>query len=251
MNSSSFTLRFRLAGIPIEIQPFAWILLAFLGGAFRISSAGDLTPVLLFMIAGVICLIAHEMGHALVGRKVGGGQPRIELGGLGGVTINEGGRPKRWGFFALLAAGPLAGALPGIIALLLLSLQIGSFSAAWGFAQFVTLPIAPSREAFMILNDAIDSGQLSRFTLLCYQPFFVIGFWWTVLNLLPIFPLDGGKMLGTLLDDFRRAAQVGIGFSLLLVLFCLTTGSIYNILLAGYLAYINWQHWKEFSPGKR
>ena len=60
-----WTLRFSFFGIPVSIQPMAWVVLALLGGAFGVSTSEDLTQTLVFMAAGMLCLLVHEFGHAV------------------------------------------------------------------------------------------------------------------------------------------------------------------------------------------
>lgn len=250
MNRGSIS--FSLFGIPIEIQPFAWLLLAFLGGAFRINDAGDISPVLIFMVAGMISVIAHELGHALVGRKLMGGSPYIQIGGMGGVTINEHMRhATRWNFFAMVFGGPLAGFIPAVLAFVLLVLQTGSLSASLAFVECSTFPFFASEADFITARTVIESfynfdTQSLSMMYHVYTSFFLVGIWWTILNLLPIFPLDGGKLLGTLLNNFKVASMVGIVFSALFLLFGLYSESVYNCIIAAYIAYLNWQHFQQF-----
>ncbi|MFI3243955.1 MAG: hypothetical protein R3Y56_06860 [Akkermansia sp.] len=250
MNRGS--LSFSLFGVPIEIQPFAWLLLAFLGGACRINDGSDLMPVLIFMVAGMISVIAHELGHALVGRKLMGGSPYIQIGGMGGVTVNESIRyGSRWHFFAMVLGGPLAGFLPALLAFVLLVLQSGSFSGSLAFVECTTFPFFASvadYNAAGAVGYSLYDVDADQFSLMydVYTSFFMVGIWWTILNLLPIFPLDGGKLLGTLLNNFKVASMVGIVFSALFLLFGLYSESVYNCIIAAYIAYLNWQHFQQF-----
>lgn len=214
---NGLSLRFTLFGIPVSIEAFSWILLALLGGAFRISSSADVPPVLLFMVAGMICLIFHEMGHALVGRKLMGGNPYVVIGGLGGVTVHPAMSATRWRYFFMVLAGPLAGLLPGIIALPLMMFYNG------------------------------DNEMVSMF----FHWLLWVSIIWTILNLLPIFPLDGNKLLGTAINNEYFAAIVGIIVSALFLLYCVSTGSPYNILLSAYLAYLNFQNFKFIQASRR
>ena len=57
---------FTLFGIPVYIRPSFWVVLAIFGGALSISSVEDLIYPALFVIAGFVAILSHEMGHALV-----------------------------------------------------------------------------------------------------------------------------------------------------------------------------------------
>ena len=65
-------IRFTLFGVPVSIHPTLWLTLAFLGRAFFATSMVEFMGSLLFIVAAFAVLLAHEMGHALVGRKLGG-----------------------------------------------------------------------------------------------------------------------------------------------------------------------------------
>ena len=83
-------IHFTLFGIPIYIRPTFWIVLAIFGGILGVSSVESLIYPALFVIAGFIAILSHELGHALVGRKLGGGQQTIILELFGGVTSSHG-----------------------------------------------------------------------------------------------------------------------------------------------------------------
>ena len=63
--------QFHLLGFPVTVQPWHWAILAFCGGALGIRDPEDLLPVLLFMPAGFVSILIHELGHALTMRQFG------------------------------------------------------------------------------------------------------------------------------------------------------------------------------------
>jgi len=230
---NGLNLRFELFGIPISIEAFSWLLLALLGGAFRISSSMDIPPVLLFVLAGMICLIFHEMGHALMGQKLMGGNPYIIIGGLGGVTVHPAMRATRWRYFFMVLAGPVAGLLPALIALLLM------YGAHAGMqSEYLIMLLLPFGEGALVAESIGMNPMLYVF----YQNIIGIGITWTILNLLPIFPLDGNKLLGAIFNNNYTSAKIGIVVGALFFLYCLSTGHIYMIMLSGYLLYLNYKN---------
>ena len=118
-------IRFSLFGVPVSIHPTLWLTLAILGRAFLIVSLVDVVCVLLFIIAAFLVLLAHEMGHALVGRYLGGGQPSVYLAWLGGDCTNETARLTRLQGVVMTAAGPLSSLAVGGLAYVVLSLYVG------------------------------------------------------------------------------------------------------------------------------
>jgi stage IV sporulation protein FB len=162
---------FNLNGIPVRVQFFFWLSAFLLGGGLRMTGAEDWVPILLWTAVMFGSILVHEMGHALASR-FWGGQPKIELHGLGGVTYLGGLSFTRWQHLAITAAGPA------------LSLILGLLCAALYF--FTALPIKPALEYGMWIN-----------------------FFWTAVNLLPILPMDGGQILRDLIGPrFERAACV-------------------------------------------
>ncbi len=230
------TIQFRLWGIPVTIHPMSWIVLAIIGGGFGISDKDSLVQVLCFVVAGMLTLLAHEFGHALVGRRLGGGNATIIIAGMGGVTRHEYAPASRLNYFITVLAGPLASLLLGILGGALLGLQLGHVGI--GIQLSLTLPVGtvtPEAAGFL-LNSGIS---LTLFKL--YAALFLICFWWSVFNLLPILPLDGGRLLATLLNNNRIVCIIGMVLCGILALWSLISGSWFNFLIVGYLGWLNLQ----------
>jgi Zn-dependent protease len=75
-----------------------------------------------------------------------------------------------------------------------------------------------------------------------------INIWWGILNLLPIYPLDGGRIareLFTLRGDVRtgivRSLQLSIAVAVGVGVYGLLQNSLFTLLMFGYLAYLNYQ----------
>jgi len=129
---------------------------------------------MLYAVCIALSVLVHGFGHALVA-KVFRLHPQILLTGFGGLTGHE--RAQRDRDDALIiAAGPFAGLLFGVFAL----------------AARLWIPMTPA------LYEMADH--------LVY-----INFYWSVINLLPLWPLDGGQLyrLGMLkLAKPVRAEQI-------------------------------------------
>lgn len=240
------TLSFELFGVPVQIQPISWVILALIGGGFGIDSKEALVSVLLFVVAGMLTLLAHEFGHALVGRRVGAGPAAITIAGLGGVTQHATLPPTRQGYFAMVAAGPLGSLAVCLAAGLVHGLLVGKPLAGVGFSIFFPLSgLVPMPDA---ISAALTEGWMthptSPFMGQFLMTFMMLGFWWTVFNLFPVFPLDGGKLLGNILRSDFKACRIGLFFSALLVALAVLSGSIFNMMICGWLAYMNYQYYR-------
>ncbi len=176
------TLRlFRFAGITVFLH-WSW----FLVGAWEVTDKTNRYSSLSWNVVEYLALfgivLLHEFGHSLACRQVGGTAERIVLWPLGGIAFVS--PPRRPGAMLWsIAAGPLVNALlfPILGGLLLLALRQG-----WNHS----LPDLDS----LVTN------------------IFYINLIILVFNLLPIYPLDGGQILQSLLWFI-----VGRGRSLLIV----------------------------------
>ena len=159
---------FRVAGIDLFLH-WTWFLVAAYEINNRAGRYSSLTWNILEYLALFLIVLLHEYGHALACRQVGGTANQIVLWPLGGVAyVNPPPRPgpTLWS----IAAGPLVNrALLPILSLL------GMASRSFGWATSM-----PNAHAFLV------------------------AVWWTnvvllIFNLLPIYPLDGGQILRSLL----------------------------------------------------
>lgn len=224
-------IRFTLFGVPVGIHPSLWITLALLGGGFHVARFGDLLGVALFVVAGFVCLLAHEMGHALVGRKLGGGHPEVHLAWLGGDCTNMDARLTRPQGIAMTAAGPLASLAVGVLATLVLGVYVGSLQLG-------------GMLALNFMWGQIPAELLAGYPIMAIY-FFValieISFWWTVLNLLPVFPLDGGQIMQGLMRSPRQMHTISFSAAVVLALFFLVLGVWLMSIFMGMLAVFNYR----------
>ncbi|MFT3990348.1 MAG: site-2 protease family protein [Luteolibacter sp.] len=207
--------RFSIFGIPVEVQPFFWLTMILLGSGFT-GGGFQGTPIeflfiALFVLAGFISILVHELGHALTA-KFFGTQPYIVLQAFGGYAAYPAGIMNRAQSFFITAAGPA-------IQLLL---------AGIAFAVFHQL--APS------LN------QNLRFFL---SSLYIVSMYWALLNLLPIVPLDGGQMVHSILGPQRVKITLWItivvAIAVAILMFTLKAGIFFPL----FLAMFAWQAWQQ------
>lgn len=206
-------IRFSIFGIPVEIQPFFWISLIILGGASTADSAAAILDIGLFVIAGLISILVHELGHALTARAFGA-YSAITLQAFGGYAAYSGGLLNRKQSFLVTAAGPGVQILLGLAVMLL----------------------------FPHLTRLNDNGIYFLSQLM------LISFFWAILNLLPVVPLDGGQMLNALLGPARIKITLWVTIivaSVIGVLMFTQTGSVIFPIFLGMFAWQAFQGLKQ------
>ena len=184
-----------------------------LGGGIRLQRADQLLGPILFMLAAFISIMVHELGHALAGRKYGA-VPSIHLHGFGGVTTLPGAFFTRNQSMFVSFAGPLASMILGLIAYLCFPI-VSKISPILGYV----------------------------FGVLVW-----INVFWTILNLLPIQPLDGGQIFRDFMGSSRRETVrlVGVIVASLVAVWALQLDRVFLCMMMAYLAYMNFQE----EPGE-
>jgi Zn-dependent protease len=198
--------RFILFGIPVQVQPFFWVTLVIIGGALDATSATDMLRIGLFVIAGFISILVHELGHALAARKFGA-YSEITLQAFGGYAAYSGVRLTRPQSFLVTAAGPAVQMLLGYALL----------------KSFVLLPPINQNAGYFL----VTLMQISLF--------------WALLNLLPVLPMDGGQMLNAVLGPRRVRITLWVTLIVSVVVGGLLFYSTSNPMLALFLAMFAWQ----------
>jgi stage IV sporulation protein FB len=115
-------------------------------------------------IAVVVSILVHELGHALVAKRYRL-NPKILLHGWGGLCYHDRAERDRHDVL-IIAAGPLAGLLLGVVVFLL--------------SLFVV--------------DLIPEGRPRSIAELAVEYLLYVNIFWSFVNLLPIWPLDGGQL---------------------------------------------------------
>ena len=220
-------LRFRLLGIPFEVTPYFWLGSAILSGNLTGGRDG-LILVLLWVLCVFVSIVAHELGHALAARRYGV-RPSVALYQFGGLTFLPGARLNRLEHIVVSLAGPAAGGL----------MYLAAHAARYCLGSFggEDLLFAPTQEGLLVREALRD--------------LFWINGAWTVFNLLPIQPLDGGQVLRSalgprLLGVTRMVGGVcAVGCCVLAVLY----GQVFIAIFLGYLAYSNLKGETRSLPG--
>lgn len=169
--------------IPIAIHPFFWLLAAFIGW---INSQGSLMGMLIWIGIIFVSVVFHEYGHALTS-VIFKQKARIQLVALGGVTSYDGPKLTFGQQFLIVFNGPLFGFFLFLGATFLLKLDLSHMPMVYGILKITQ----------------------------------VANLFWTVVNLLPVLPLDGGQLLRIVLEanfgikGFKASLLIGALISVL------------------------------------
>jgi len=185
---TQFDLNWRMFGIPVRVHPFFWLTSVILGWS-TVEEGIEFLPVWIACV--FVSILVHELGHVCMARLFRE-DGYIVLYSFGGLAIHGNRLPHRWQRIAVSFAGPLAGfVFLGLIVL--------------GFSLLVPerLPLVVDYIARLLGFDT--SGGRGRFephvAALVFD-LITINLLWGLLNLLPIWPLDGGQISGELWEIF-------------------------------------------------
>jgi len=195
---SPFDVRWRMFGIPVRVHPTFWLFSAILGFQFMQRGFGYL---LLWVGCTFVSVLFHELGHVVAGILFGQ-WGHIVLYSFGGLAIGNYQNVRPWQRIAISAAGPVAGFLLYFLVYL--------------FAQFALVKIDPTF-SMPYLHYAV--------IMLLFMNLF-----WSLLNLIPVFPLDGGQISREVCMLFSR--RNGFRFSLGLSFLIAGIIAIYSLIAA-------------------
>lgn len=237
-----YDLRFQALGIPVRVHPLFWVIMAMIGW-----EPENIPVVLVFIGCAFVSILVHEYGHGLTAMRFGS-PASIVLWGLGGLCYNDTSRQTPAQRLAVVACGPGAGFLLCGVVMLAFSALFG-LTLADHLAFVVQLAGQPSAigPGLKKLGYNPTPGSFSpRFEI--YWDFVRINILWGVLNILPIWPLDGGRICEIVLtrlnaSNGRRWTHVIslLTAGLLAVMIYTFTQSLFNTIFFGYFAVINYQ----------
>lgn len=240
-------LHFRVFRFPVRVHPYFWLVSVLLGmGGFRRGNA-DPTKVLIWVAVVFVSILIHELGHAFMQRFFGG-HPSITLYSFGGLaSCNDCDRSPRSQIIISLA-GPVAGfILAGFVIAILYGLgRVRGFE--WSLDPVIWDWFDPD---YYFANNM--PSPRDRFVI--YMLF--VNIVWGLVNLLPIYPLDGGQIarelftLGNPRQGINFSLQLSIGTAALMAAYGVTRQDWFLALMFGMLAYDSYQalqayrsHWR-------
>ncbi|MCH9620821.1 MAG: hypothetical protein S4CHLAM20_02250 [Chlamydiia bacterium] len=170
--------------IPVKIAPSFFIMAAIIG---FINTQYSLAGTVIWTLVIFISVLFHEYGHALAATFFGQ-SAQIQLFAFGGLTLPQGKKIKGWQEFIVIAMGPI-----------------------FGFLLFFAASLIP-------IETVLRLGSVGPYLAYFITVTKFINLFWTVVNLIPILPLDGGHLLRVILQGFMGQKAWRASFIISLVL---------------------------------
>jgi stage IV sporulation protein FB len=173
---------FRLFRIQVRVKFWFWIATVLLSGT------GDAKALMIWMAVCFVSILLHEFGHVWAFRLFGTDAETV-LYGWGGLAIPDRCPRGRLATFVVSLAGPVAGFCLAALAFAV-ARSVGAV-IQWRFYMFLpsisawpATPTPASYYWYVLLNDVLH-----------------VNFYWGLINLLPVYPLDGGQAARALFEQ--------------------------------------------------
>jgi Zn-dependent protease len=197
----------------IRVSPWFWLISVVLGWPYVRYGFHYL---LIWVACVFVSILVHEFGHVLMGR-VFGTQGQIVLYSFGGLAIGSSNLRNHWQRILVYLAGPGA-----------------------GFVLWIVVAILD-----MALVSPDSDNLLLRMTLAFL---WWINLAWGIVNLMPVYPLDGGQVSHDAFDwsmpggkGVRISYAVSLGAAVLIALFFVWREQYYTAIMFGLLAVYSFQ----------
>lgn len=221
-----------VAGIPIRVHASFLMILAWAAWAGFSDSRGrsvgaSVGFMVLFTLLLFLCVVLHELGHSLAAQAVGVKVHDITLWPIGGVARLAAMPRRPLHEFLITAAGPAVNVILAIV--------LAAVALIWIGPSQVLSVFTTGRGLGQLLD--ARTGQ-SLMLLLALQNVLLV-----VFNLIPAFPMDGGRLLRSLLAGFlpfgtatRLASWIGQALALVLIgVSFIPPGNFFLTLVGGFV----------------
>ncbi len=200
-----YDLNWVMFGIRVRVHPFFWLMSIIMGA----SGGFNFTNLAIWVGCVFVSILIHELGHIWMGQFFGS-HGHIVLYSFGGLAIGSVNLHRRWQRIAVSAAGPGAGfVFLGLVMAVLWAVNPETFPAYVAApAHLLGIPVEwlpfPRAQPNFLL-----------FTAIFYLVF--INIIWGLVNLLPIWPLDGGQITKDVCEGIsaERGLTTALGISMI------------------------------------
>ena len=250
---TNYDLNFSLFGFPVRVHPAFFILPILIGKGLVQPDVNTGLGLLVVAAIFFVSILIHELGHAIAFNYFGL-PSRIVLYWMGGLAIpDSGGAWSRRSSASLNSnqqivvsfAGPLFG-------FLLAALLIGIVYAVGGTTVWNNRNMIPFPEPVLEGTALAGSG-------LAFMVFFggiVLNIFLNLLNLVPIYPLDGGQIARQVMvqmDRFngvRNSIILSMACAILIAVVCLRAEAEFMAVFFGFMAFSNYQSLQQVGGSR-
>lgn len=243
---------FELFNIPIYVDiSFAILLL------FFVTSQGSLFSGFAWAIALAVSVVAHELAHSLTARAFGYRTNDITISLLGGCASLIALPRKAWQEFMTAFAGPFMSFMLAVLAIAMIGV-IGDGSAldlTWrSMSGGISIGVSHKLYLyfFMIGDDVIYTCSKGMFLLVdVLLNFACMNLWLGLFNLLPGFPMDGGRIFRSAMITFMSRSKATLVAMWVGRVFAIVLGlsGLYSIFNGGSWGFVRiliaWMIWNE------
>lgn len=195
---------------PVRVEWSFFIMSAVLGWR-----GGDLALLLSWIVVSFVSVMVHELGHAFAARAYGY-SPSITLYSMGGLThINALDTTRRDQWIAISIAGPFFGLVLG--------------------------------GAIYFLRPSLVSVH-SPYIKVIVQDLLWVNIGWSLVNLLPVLPLDGGHIMESLVREPKQAEWISLVVAVLVALVAYRVGLFWATILFAWLGYSSYKAIRTGHP---
>ena len=255
-NRTPYDLNFNLFGFPVRVHPAFFIMPLLLGSSVLgiANQLGVNTGLALIILVAVffVSILVHELGHTFAFRLFGI-PSHIVLYWMGGLAIpGSGGVWSKPNYGRLTSNQQIVISLAGPVFGFLLAVAFAmTYMAVGGSIVFdFTYPLAFVQP--VLIPDVNPALFLTIFIGL------QVNVLWNILNLMPVYPLDGGQVARELFNQFDprngtvNSLYLGIAAGAGLALMGFATENTFMGFFFGYMAFTNYQmlqNYRGFGGG--
>jgi Zn-dependent protease/CBS domain-containing protein len=197
----------RVAGTVVRVHLTFLLFLAWIFAAsYAASGAQAAWQTVVFMVLLFLCVLLHEFGHILTARAFGVATPYVTLLPIGGVAQLERIPEEPWEEFLIAIAGPLVNVVITIVLVYVGGAAMQGYEAT-----------------------ALDNTHISMIDRLA-----VVNLFLALFNLIPAFPMDGGRVLRAALASkfgYVRATEISASIGQFVAFALGFIGLMYNPIL--------------------
>ena len=204
-------LKFRLFGFPVFIHWTFWLVAALISGNLDVNDHEGMQRLLGWMVVVLVSILIHEFGHAFMMRHYGDSRVIVTLHSFGGFAAGSR-RLSRMQDIYVSAAGPFVQVTAGVM--------------MWWLIDF------------WVPQSRLAQGMMKSFMW--------VSIVWALLNLLPIVPLDGGRISLALFGPRRERAAIILSMVCIgvMAVIAFREGYIYSLFILAMLAFSNFKRLK-------